>query len=174
MMPAAAFRPPRSAAAGAGHPRRLFRDVDGVLTDGGIALSERWRDQQTLQHARTAMASKLLQKAGITPAVVTGRDSPGPAACGCKPWASRRPVSALKTNAQRREKSLQRHWDLGWEPGGRHGRRLAGPAHDVAGAAFACGASRMRMWRSVGTARTTVTQVLPAGFGAVPRRSAMC
>ncbi len=52
-----------------------FFDVDGVLTDGGIYLSE---EGEVLKRFNTldGHGLKLLQKAGITPAVITGRDSP--------------------------------------------------------------------------------------------------
>ena len=52
-----------------------FLDVDGVLTDGGLYLSEQG---ETLKRFNTldGHGLKLLQKAGITPAVITGRDSP--------------------------------------------------------------------------------------------------
>ena len=52
-----------------------FFDVDGVLTDGGIHLSEHG---ETVKRFNTldGHGLKLLQKAGITPAVITGRDSP--------------------------------------------------------------------------------------------------
>ncbi len=51
-----------------------FFDVDGVLTDGGLYFSE---SGETLKRFNTldGHGLKLLQKAGITPAVVTGRDS---------------------------------------------------------------------------------------------------
>ena len=54
--------------------RVLFLDVDGVLTDGGLLFSEQG---ETLKRFNTldGHGIKLLQKAGITPAVVTGRDS---------------------------------------------------------------------------------------------------
>ena len=54
--------------------RVAFFDVDGVLTDGGIYLSE---NGETLKrfHILDGLGLKLLQKAGITPAVITGRDS---------------------------------------------------------------------------------------------------
>lgn len=53
----------------------VFFDVDGVLTDGGLYLSEQG---ETLKRFNTldGHGLKLLQKAGITPAVITGRDSP--------------------------------------------------------------------------------------------------
>ena len=52
-----------------------FFDVDGVLTDGGLHLSEQG---ETLKRFNTldGHGLKLLQQAGITPAVITGRDSP--------------------------------------------------------------------------------------------------
>ena len=52
----------------------VFFDVDGVLTDGGLYMSE---DGETLKRFNTldGHGLKMLQKAGITPAVITGRDS---------------------------------------------------------------------------------------------------
>ena len=52
----------------------VFFDVDGVLTDGGLYMSELG---ETLKRFNTldGHGLKLLQKAGITPAVITGRDS---------------------------------------------------------------------------------------------------
>ncbi|MEZ0308252.1 MAG: KdsC family phosphatase [Ramlibacter sp.] len=54
--------------------RVAFFDVDGVLTDGGLYLSD---EGETLKrfHILDGLGLKLLQKAGITPAVITGRDS---------------------------------------------------------------------------------------------------
>ena len=51
-----------------------FFDVDGVLTDGGLYISEQG---ETLKRFNTldGHGLKMLQKAGITPAVITGRDS---------------------------------------------------------------------------------------------------
>ena len=51
-----------------------FFDVDGVLTDGGLYVSEQG---ETLKRFNTldGHGLKMLQKAGITPAVITGRDS---------------------------------------------------------------------------------------------------
>lgn len=55
--------------------RVVFLDVDGVLTDGGLYLSAQG---ETLKRFNTldGHGLKLLQKADITPAVITGRDSP--------------------------------------------------------------------------------------------------
>jgi len=51
-----------------------FFDVDGVLTDGGLFVSS---DGETLKrfHALDGHGLKLLQAAGIVPAVISGRDS---------------------------------------------------------------------------------------------------
>ncbi|MDT8990399.1 HAD hydrolase family protein [Curvibacter sp. APW13] len=54
--------------------RVLFLDVDGVLTDGGLLYSE---SGETLKRFNTldGHGLKMLQKGGITPVVITGRDS---------------------------------------------------------------------------------------------------
>ena len=54
--------------------RVAFFDVDGVLTDGGLSFSE---SGETLKRFSVldGQGLKLLQKAGITPVVITGRDS---------------------------------------------------------------------------------------------------
>ena len=54
--------------------RVVFFDVDGVLTDGGLYFSE---SGETLKRFNVldGQGLKLLQKAGITPVVITGRDS---------------------------------------------------------------------------------------------------
>jgi 3-deoxy-D-manno-octulosonate 8-phosphate phosphatase (KDO 8-P phosphatase) len=54
--------------------RVAFFDVDGVLTDGGLLFTEAG---ETLKRFNTldGQGLKLLQRAGITPAVITGRDS---------------------------------------------------------------------------------------------------
>lgn len=54
--------------------RIAFFDVDGVMTDGGLYFSELG---ETLKRFNTldGQGLKLLQKAGIIPAVITGRDS---------------------------------------------------------------------------------------------------
>ena len=51
-----------------------FFDVDGVLTDGGLLFSE---TGETLKRFNTldGQGIKLLQQGGITPVVITGRDS---------------------------------------------------------------------------------------------------
>ncbi len=54
--------------------RVAFFDVDGVLTDGGLYFSA---EGETLKRFNTldGQGLKLLQRAGITPVVITGRDS---------------------------------------------------------------------------------------------------
>lgn len=54
--------------------RVAFFDIDGVLTDGGLFMSDQG---ETLKRFNIldGLGIKLLQKAGITPAVITGRDS---------------------------------------------------------------------------------------------------
>ena len=54
--------------------RVVFFDVDGVLTDGGLYFTE---TGETIKRFSTldGHGLKMLQKAGITPAVITGRDS---------------------------------------------------------------------------------------------------
>jgi 3-deoxy-D-manno-octulosonate 8-phosphate phosphatase (KDO 8-P phosphatase) len=51
-----------------------FFDVDGVLTDGGLIFSE---TGETLKRFSTldGHGLKMLQKVGITPVIITGRDS---------------------------------------------------------------------------------------------------
>jgi len=54
--------------------RVVFLDVDGVLTDGGLYFSE---GGETIKRFNTldGHGLKLLQRANITPVVITGRDS---------------------------------------------------------------------------------------------------
>ena len=54
--------------------RVVFFDVDGVLTDGGLHYTE---SGETIKrfHTRDGHGLKLLQRGGITPAVISGRDS---------------------------------------------------------------------------------------------------
>lgn len=54
--------------------RVLFLDVDGVLTDGGLYFSEAGETLKRF-HTLDGHGLKLLQRVGITPAVITGRDS---------------------------------------------------------------------------------------------------
>lgn len=51
-----------------------FFDVDGVLTDGGLYLSDEGERLKRF-NILDGLGLKLLQRAGITPAVITGRDS---------------------------------------------------------------------------------------------------
>jgi 3-deoxy-D-manno-octulosonate 8-phosphate phosphatase (KDO 8-P phosphatase) len=54
--------------------RVVFFDVDGVLTDGGLYFSEHGEALKRF-HTLDGHGLKLLQRAGITPVVITGRDS---------------------------------------------------------------------------------------------------
>lgn len=54
--------------------RVVFFDVDGVLTDGGLHFTEHGESIKRF-NTLDGHGIKLLQKAGIVPAVVTGRDS---------------------------------------------------------------------------------------------------
>ncbi|MFZ4287690.1 KdsC family phosphatase [Variovorax sp. HJSM1_2] len=55
--------------------RVAFFDVDGVLTDGGLYFSESGEALKRF-HTLDGYGLKQLQRVGITPAVITGRDSP--------------------------------------------------------------------------------------------------
>ncbi len=52
----------------------VFFDVDGVLTDGGLYFGETGETIKRF-HTLDGHGLKLLQRAGIVPAVITGRDS---------------------------------------------------------------------------------------------------
>lgn len=54
--------------------RVVFFDVDGVLTDGGLYFSEQGEALKRF-HTLDGHGLKLLQRAGIIPVVITGRDS---------------------------------------------------------------------------------------------------
>lgn len=54
--------------------RVVFFDVDGVLTDGGLYFNETGESLKRF-HTLDGHGIKLLQRAGIVPAVITGRDS---------------------------------------------------------------------------------------------------
>ena len=55
--------------------RIAFFDVDGVLTDGGLLIGETGEHLKRF-NTLDGHGIKLLQRAGIEPAVITGRDSP--------------------------------------------------------------------------------------------------
>ena len=57
-----------------GGVRVAFFDVDGVLTDGGLYMGEAGETLKRF-HILDGLGLKLLQRAGITPVVITGRDS---------------------------------------------------------------------------------------------------
>ena len=54
--------------------RVVFFDVDGVLTDGSLYFSEAGETLKRF-HTLDGLGLQLLKRAGITPAVVSGRDS---------------------------------------------------------------------------------------------------
>ncbi|MEP6789738.1 MAG: HAD hydrolase family protein [Ramlibacter sp.] len=54
--------------------RVAFFDVDGVLTDGGLYITEKGESLKRF-NIMDGLGLKLLQRAGIVPAVITGRDS---------------------------------------------------------------------------------------------------
>ena len=54
--------------------RVAFFDVDGVFTDGGLYLSDQGETLKRF-HILDGLGVKLLQQGGITPVVITGRDS---------------------------------------------------------------------------------------------------
>jgi 3-deoxy-D-manno-octulosonate 8-phosphate phosphatase (KDO 8-P phosphatase) len=54
--------------------RLVGLDVDGVLTDGGIYMNEAGETLKRF-HTLDGHGIKLLRRAGITPAVISGRDS---------------------------------------------------------------------------------------------------
>lgn len=69
------LQPPPELLLRAQEVRVAFFDVDGVLTDGGLYFSEAGETLKRF-HTLDGHGLKLLQQAGITPAVITGRDSP--------------------------------------------------------------------------------------------------
>jgi 3-deoxy-D-manno-octulosonate 8-phosphate phosphatase (KDO 8-P phosphatase) len=77
LVPALAFPPElllRAQGGGLGIRAAIF-DVDGVLTDGRIYIGERGEDFKAF-HTLDGHGLKLLARGGITPVIVTGRDSP--------------------------------------------------------------------------------------------------
>jgi 3-deoxy-D-manno-octulosonate 8-phosphate phosphatase (KDO 8-P phosphatase) len=72
MSPALTF-PPELLLAAQG-VRVAFFDVDGVMTDGGVYLSDQGETLKRF-HILDGLGLKLLQQAGIEPVVITGRDS---------------------------------------------------------------------------------------------------
>jgi 3-deoxy-D-manno-octulosonate 8-phosphate phosphatase (KDO 8-P phosphatase) len=55
--------------------RVVFFDVDGVFTDGGLYFSESGEGIKRF-NTLDGQGIKLIQRIGITPVVITGRDSP--------------------------------------------------------------------------------------------------
>jgi 3-deoxy-D-manno-octulosonate 8-phosphate phosphatase (KDO 8-P phosphatase) len=54
--------------------RVVFFDVDGVLTDGGLYFGDQGETIKRF-HTLDGHGIKMLQQAGVVPAVITGRDS---------------------------------------------------------------------------------------------------
>ena len=73
-MPVPALHHPPELLLAAQGVRVAFFDVDGVLTDGGLYLSEQGESLKRF-NILDGLGLQLLQRAGITPAVITGRDS---------------------------------------------------------------------------------------------------
>jgi 3-deoxy-D-manno-octulosonate 8-phosphate phosphatase (KDO 8-P phosphatase) len=73
-MPAPALNFPPELLLKAQDIRVVFFDVDGVLTDGGLYFSEAGETLKRF-HTLDGHGLKLLQRGGITPVVITGRDS---------------------------------------------------------------------------------------------------
>jgi 3-deoxy-D-manno-octulosonate 8-phosphate phosphatase (KDO 8-P phosphatase) len=77
-MPALTFPPEllvRAQGSGLGIKLAIF-DVDGVLTDGRIYIGAAGEDVKAFS-TLDGHGLKLLQAGGITPVIITGRDSPG-------------------------------------------------------------------------------------------------
>ena len=77
MVPALQFAPElllRAQGSGLGLRLAIF-DVDGVLTDGQIYIGEGGEAFKAF-HSLDGHGLKLLQRAGLVPVVITGRDSP--------------------------------------------------------------------------------------------------
>jgi 3-deoxy-D-manno-octulosonate 8-phosphate phosphatase (KDO 8-P phosphatase) len=54
--------------------RIVFFDIDGVFTDGGLYFSDQGETLKRF-HTLDGQGIKMLQRIGVTPAVITGRDS---------------------------------------------------------------------------------------------------
>ena len=77
------MRLPRRVLERARRVRLLVMDVDGVLTDGRMLLSERG-DELKAFHTRDGIAIALARRAGLKTAMVTGESSPIAKARGAK------------------------------------------------------------------------------------------
>lgn len=81
--------------------RLLVMDVDGVLTDGRMILSERG-DELKAFNTRDGMAVALAKRAGLRTAIVTGESSPIAKARGAKLG-----VDAVVLGARRKGETLE-------------------------------------------------------------------
>lgn len=88
-------------AARARRVRLLVVDVDGVLTDGRMVLSERG-DELKAFHTRDGIAVALAKRAGLRTAMVTGETSPVAKARG-----DRLGVDAVMLGARRKGEALE-------------------------------------------------------------------
>ena len=96
---------------GIGMKAAIF-DVDGVLTDGSLYISEHGETVKAF-HALDGHGLKLLKQGGIEPLVITGRDSARRApACG-RPGPAARRATARTTRLQR-PKPCSATLGLGW------------------------------------------------------------
>ena len=77
------MRLPRAVRERARKVRLLVMDVDGVLTDGRMILSERGDELKSF-HSHDGVAVALAQRAGIKTAMITGESSPIAKARGAK------------------------------------------------------------------------------------------
>jgi 3-deoxy-D-manno-octulosonate 8-phosphate phosphatase (KDO 8-P phosphatase) len=55
--------------------RMLIFDIDGVMTDGSLYYADGGEEMKAF-HVRDGLGIKLAQAAGLTAAIITGRDSP--------------------------------------------------------------------------------------------------
>jgi 3-deoxy-D-manno-octulosonate 8-phosphate phosphatase (KDO 8-P phosphatase) len=134
-------------------------DVDGVLTDGSLYLSERGEEFKAFS-TLDGHGLKLLAQGGIVPAIITGRDSP----------AVRRRVADLgiahaiygATDKLAAATGLMRELGLGWET-------LAAMGDDwpdlplLTRAAFACAPANAHVEVKAVAQHVTLS---PGGFGA--------
>ena len=60
----------------ASHIRLVAFDIDGVMTDGGLTYTDEGHERKTF-NVQDGLGIKLLQRAEIEVAIVTGRSSGG-------------------------------------------------------------------------------------------------
>jgi 3-deoxy-D-manno-octulosonate 8-phosphate phosphatase (KDO 8-P phosphatase) len=94
-------RYPRAVAARARKVRLLAMDVDGVLTDGRMVLSERGDELKSF-HSRDGVAVTLARRAGLRTAFVTGEKS-----AAAQARADKLGVDAVVLGARRKGEALE-------------------------------------------------------------------